>query len=102
MPISIPIPRPRPRPRPNHVPHAALLARPYASAAAPRTYTRTQRAQTNNPQTETFSSFSTSLTGSASRLTRMAASGNKVAVLKLAGIISGVVLVLYFLYHLAF
>ena len=32
----------------------------------------------------------------------MAASGNKVAVLKLAGIISGVVLVLYFLYHLAF
>ncbi|KAF3036394.1 hypothetical protein E8E11_003806 [Didymella keratinophila] len=51
---------------------------------------------------ETFSSFSTSLKGSAGRLTRMAASGNKVAVLKLSGIIIGIVLVLYFLYHLAF
>ncbi|KAF2624493.1 hypothetical protein BU25DRAFT_154532 [Macroventuria anomochaeta] len=51
---------------------------------------------------ETFSSFSTSLKGSAGRLTRMAASGNKVAVLKLSGIIIGVVLILYFLYHLAF
>ncbi|KAJ4371742.1 hypothetical protein N0V86_008295 [Didymella sp. IMI 355093] len=51
---------------------------------------------------ETFSSFSTSLKGSAGRLTRMAASGNKVAVLKLSGIIIGVVMVLYFLYHLAF
>ncbi|KAL1596823.1 hypothetical protein SLS59_007564 [Nothophoma quercina] len=51
---------------------------------------------------ETFSSFSSSLKGSASRLTRMAASGNRVAVLKLSGIIIGVVLVLYFLYHLAF
>jgi blocked early in transport 1 len=40
--------------------------------------------------------------GSAGRLTRMAASGNKVAVLKLSGLIIGVVLVLYFLYHLAF
>jgi blocked-early-in-transport protein 1 len=53
-------------------------------------------------QSETFSSFSTSLKGSAGRLTRMAASGNKVAVLKLSGIIIGVVMVLYFLYHLAF
>ncbi|KAF2279090.1 uncharacterized protein EI97DRAFT_372406 [Westerdykella ornata] len=44
---------------------------------------------------ETFSSFSTSLKGSATRLGRMAASGNKVAVLKLAGIIVAVVLVLY-------
>ncbi|KAJ4988259.1 Protein transport protein sft1 [Stagonosporopsis vannaccii] len=52
--------------------------------------------------TETFSSFSTSLKGSASRLTRMAASGNKVAVLKLAGMISAVVVVLWFLYRLAF
>ncbi|KAF2998595.1 hypothetical protein E8E13_006671 [Curvularia kusanoi] len=51
---------------------------------------------------ETFSTFSTSLKGSATRLTRMAASGNKVAVLKLAGIISATMLVLYFLYHLAF
>jgi blocked-early-in-transport protein 1 len=51
---------------------------------------------------ESFSSLGTSLKGSASRLTRMAASGNKVAVLKLAGMISGVFLVLWFLYHLAF
>ncbi|KAF1925932.1 uncharacterized protein M421DRAFT_227702 [Didymella exigua CBS 183.55] len=51
---------------------------------------------------ETFSSFSTSLKGSAGRLTRMAASGNKVAVLKLSGMLIGVVLVLYFLYNLAF
>ncbi len=34
--------------------------------------------------------------GSASRLTRMAASGNKVAILKLAGIIIAVFIVLYY------
>ncbi|KAJ4342833.1 hypothetical protein N0V95_006812 [Ascochyta clinopodiicola] len=51
---------------------------------------------------ESFSTFSSSLKGSATRLTRMAASGNKVAVLKLSGILIGAVLVLYFLYHLAF
>ncbi|XPS73171.1 hypothetical protein M3J09_005322 [Ascochyta lentis] len=51
---------------------------------------------------ESFSTFSSSLKGSAARLTRMAASGNKVAVLKLSGILIGGVLVLYFLYHLAF
>ncbi|KAG9203131.1 hypothetical protein G6514_003654 [Epicoccum nigrum] len=51
---------------------------------------------------ESFSSLGTSLKGSATRLTRMAASGNKVAVLKLAAMLSGVALVLYFLYHLAF
>ncbi|KAF2117256.1 hypothetical protein BDV96DRAFT_571782 [Lophiotrema nucula] len=51
---------------------------------------------------ETFSSFGTTLKGSATRLTRMAQSGNKVAVFKLAGIIVGVVLVLYFIWHLVF
>ncbi|KAF2679806.1 hypothetical protein K458DRAFT_313558 [Lentithecium fluviatile CBS 122367] len=51
---------------------------------------------------ETFSSFGSTLKGSATRLTRMAQSGNKVAVFKLAGIISGVVLVLYFIWHLVF
>ncbi|KAF1359264.1 hypothetical protein EJ07DRAFT_120927 [Lizonia empirigonia] len=50
---------------------------------------------------ETFSSFSSSLKGSAHRLTRMAAAGNKVAVLKLSGMISGVVLLLWFLYRVA-
>ncbi|CAI6331845.1 unnamed protein product [Periconia digitata] len=51
---------------------------------------------------ETFSSFSTTLKGSATRLTRMAASGNKVAVLKLAGILVAIVVVLYWIWHLIF
>ncbi|KAI0403316.1 hypothetical protein F4802DRAFT_572445 [Xylaria palmicola] len=46
---------------------------------------------------DTFSSMSTQLKGSAGRLGRMAASGNKVAILKLSGIIIGVFLVLYYL-----
>ena len=44
---------------------------------------------------EVFSNFSTSLKGSASRLGRMAQSGNKVAILKLAGILSLIVIVLW-------
>ncbi|KAF1850108.1 uncharacterized protein K460DRAFT_372467 [Cucurbitaria berberidis CBS 394.84] len=51
---------------------------------------------------ETFSSFGTTLKGSASRLTRMAQSGNKVAILKLAGIIVAAVVVLYWIWHLIF
>ncbi|KAF1998543.1 hypothetical protein P154DRAFT_577888 [Amniculicola lignicola CBS 123094] len=51
---------------------------------------------------DTFSSFSTTLKGSATRLGRMAASGNKVAVLKLSGIIIGTILVLYWIWHLFF
>ncbi|OAL44731.1 hypothetical protein IQ07DRAFT_592022 [Pyrenochaeta sp. DS3sAY3a] len=51
---------------------------------------------------ETFSTFSTSLKGSASRLTRMAQSGNKVAILKLAGIIVAAVVLLYWIWHLIF
>ncbi|KAI0534100.1 hypothetical protein GGR58DRAFT_77273 [Xylaria digitata] len=47
--------------------------------------------------TDTFSSMSTQLKGSAGRLGRMAAAGNKVAILKLSGIIIGVFLVLYYL-----
>lgn len=42
----------------------------------------------------------TTLKGSAQRLGRMAASGNKVAAFKLAGIIIGTVLVLWFLWGL--
>ncbi|KAK3332028.1 hypothetical protein B0T19DRAFT_438901 [Cercophora scortea] len=41
---------------------------------------------------ETFSSMGTQLKGSASRLGRMAASGNKVAIFKLSGILIGTVL----------
>ncbi|KAF2439445.1 hypothetical protein P171DRAFT_421983 [Karstenula rhodostoma CBS 690.94] len=51
---------------------------------------------------DTFSSLGTSLKGSAGRLTRMAQSGNKVAILKLSGIIVGVVLVLYWGLRLVF
>ncbi|KAF2971705.1 hypothetical protein GQX73_g1823 [Xylaria multiplex] len=47
--------------------------------------------------TDTFSSMSTQLKGSAGRLGRMAAAGNKVAILKLSGIIIGVFLVLYYI-----
>lgn len=53
-------------------------------------------------QNETFSSMATQLKGSAGRLGRMAASGNKVAILKLSGIIIGTVLVLYYLFKLVF
>lgn len=51
-------------------------------------------------QSDTFSSMSNSLKGSAGRLGRMAASGNKVAVFKLAGIIIGTVLALWFIWGL--
>jgi blocked-early-in-transport protein 1 len=44
--------------------------------------------------------MSGSLKGSAGRLGRMAASGNKVAILKLAGMIIGVVLLLWFIWGL--
>jgi blocked-early-in-transport protein 1 len=45
---------------------------------------------------DTFSSMTTQLKGSAGRLGRMAASGNRVAILKLSGIIIGALLVLYY------
>jgi len=44
---------------------------------------------------DTFSSFSSSLKGSAGRLTRMAGQGNKVATFKLAGILVAVVVVVW-------
>jgi len=50
----------------------------------------------------TFSTMSTSLKGSAGRLGRMAASGNKVAILKLSGMIVGAVIVLWFILGLFF
>jgi blocked-early-in-transport protein 1 len=46
--------------------------------------------------TDTFTSMTTQIKGSAGRLGRMAAAGNKVAVMKLAGIIIGLFLVLYY------
>jgi blocked-early-in-transport protein 1 len=53
-------------------------------------------------QNETFSNMATSLKGSASRLTRMAASGNKVAIFKLSGMIVAAFVVLYWIWHLIF
>ena len=47
-------------------------------------------------QSDTFSTMGTQMKGSAGRLTRMAASGNKVAILKLSGIIIAIFLVLYY------
>ncbi|KAI4776753.1 hypothetical protein E4T52_08301 [Aureobasidium sp. EXF-3400] len=47
--------------------------------------------------TNAFSNFSNTLQGSAGRLTRMAQQGNKVAILKLAGILIAIVLVLYWI-----
>lgn len=44
---------------------------------------------------EAFSSLSTTLKGSAGRLGRMAQSGNRVAVLKLAGLLVGGVIILW-------
>ncbi|KAF7891750.1 hypothetical protein EAF00_008052 [Botryotinia globosa] len=49
---------------------------------------------------DTFSSMSSSLKGSASRLGRMASSGNKVAIVKLSGMMIGCVMVLWFLWGL--
>ncbi|KAH9991193.1 hypothetical protein F4779DRAFT_609703 [Xylariaceae sp. FL0662B] len=51
---------------------------------------------------DTFSSMSSQLKGSAGRLGRMAASGNKVAIMKLSAIIVGTFLVLYYLLKLFF
>lgn len=51
---------------------------------------------------EVFSNMGTSLSGSASRLTRMAQQGSKVAILKLAGIVVAVVVVLYWVLGLMF
>jgi len=51
---------------------------------------------------EVFSNMSTSLKGSAGRLGRMAQQGNKVAILKLAGIIIAAVILLWWLVGLIF
>ncbi|PKS11511.1 hypothetical protein jhhlp_003276 [Lomentospora prolificans] len=51
---------------------------------------------------ETFSSMTTSLKGSAGRLGRMAAAGNKVAVLKLSAILVGIFIFLYYVSKLFF
>ncbi|KUI53551.1 Protein transport protein sft1 [Cytospora mali] len=45
---------------------------------------------------DTFSSMRSQLTGSASRMGRMAAAGNKVAIMKLSAILVGTVMVLYY------
>lgn len=59
-------------------------------------YDNARAQETIDSSNEVFSNLSTSLRSSGSRLTRMARQGDKIAVLKLAGIISGVVIFLYF------
>ena len=54
------------------------------------------------PQNEVFSSMSTSVRSSAGRLGRMAQQGNKVAILKLAGIIIVVFLLVYWVFGFLF
>ncbi|EOO03691.1 putative snare complex subunit protein [Phaeoacremonium minimum UCRPA7] len=51
---------------------------------------------------DTFSSMTTQIKGSAGRLGRMAASGNKVAIFKLSAIIVGVFIALYYISKLFF
>jgi hypothetical protein len=81
---------------------APLLTSPSPSLPHPILHTIHKLTPLPPQQSETFSNFGTSLKGSATRLGRMAQSGNKVAVLKLAGILVGVVLVLYWIWHLLF
>ena len=59
-------------------------------------YDNARSQDTLDSTNEVFSNMSTSIRGSAGRLTRMAKSGDKVAVFKLSGIIIGTVLVLWF------
>ncbi|KAL1892677.1 hypothetical protein Cpir12675_004445 [Ceratocystis pirilliformis] len=51
---------------------------------------------------DTFSSMTSQLKGSATRLTRMAASGNKVAIFKLSGLIITFFMILYYLSKIFF
>ncbi|KOS22721.1 Protein transport protein sft1 [Escovopsis weberi] len=46
---------------------------------------------------DTFTSMTSQIRGSATRLTRMAASGNNVAIVKLSAIIIGIFLILYYI-----
>lgn len=55
-----------------------------------RLYLNLRTLTKDGKQNDAFSSFSTNLKGSASRLTRMAKQGDTVAVLKIAGIVVGV------------
>lgn len=79
------------------------MTTPYVIEAIPILACPTHNTNLANPdQTDTFSNMSTQLKGSASRLGRMAASGNKVAIFKLSAIIIGCFMVLYYTYKLFF
>lgn len=94
------------RPPPPLLPQPAPFSRPpYTNIKERKGEKKRKEKQLANlarTQSETFSSMTTQIKGSASRLGRMAASGNKVAVFKLSGIIIGVVLVLYYIWRLFF
>jgi blocked-early-in-transport protein 1 len=58
-------------------------------------YDQSRNHELIDSNTDAFTGMGNNLRGSAGRLTRMAQSGNKVAILKLSGIIIGVVIVLW-------
>lgn len=58
-------------------------------------YDNARRQDVIENSSEVFTTMSSSLKGSAGRLGRMAQQGNKVAILKLAGILAVVVIALY-------
>ncbi|OJJ05507.1 hypothetical protein ASPVEDRAFT_138892 [Aspergillus versicolor CBS 583.65] len=58
-------------------------------------YDNARDQETLDHSSQVFSSLSTGLTGSASRLTRMARQGDTVAVLKIAGIVVGAGILLW-------
>ncbi|KAI5303148.1 hypothetical protein KEM56_007858 [Ascosphaera pollenicola] len=60
-------------------------------------YDQARDQETINHTSEVFSSMSTGMKGSASRLTRMAKQGDRVAIMKLAGIVFIAGVLLYYL-----
>ncbi|KZZ87364.1 hypothetical protein AAP_05745 [Ascosphaera apis ARSEF 7405] len=60
-------------------------------------YDQARDQETIHHTSEVFSSMSTGLKGSASRLTRMAKQGDRIAILKLGGIVFVVGVLLYYL-----
>ncbi|KAL8745536.1 MAG: hypothetical protein Q9184_007860 [Pyrenodesmia sp. 2 TL-2023] len=100
-----PIPRPLsiapPTSPPRPLPHPLLSPHPTTTMEnnGPTSKLTHFSAETQN---EVFSSMTTSIKGSAGRLGRMAQSGNKVAILKLAGMITGAVVLLWWVLGWAF
>lgn len=65
-------------------------------------YDNARNQEVIDSSSEMFSSLGSSLKGSAQRLGRMAQQGNKVAIAKLAGILIGAVIALYYIWRFIF